>query len=241
MRFTDHFTSQFKAPIGWCLAVAVLGCHGRSPTAPSASAPTAPSASASSPVSPGPAVTGMSVTVGSTSGGTRIILTGSDLDRGATTVSFDSVAVSPTGYDPRFPSGTSLLITTPAHAAGVVDVVITNPNGQRLRIDKAYEFVDPASFDFNGRWSGVSIDGQDVAVEFVVAKNELVSAACEYSGKITAALSAPVTNGSFSAEGVDRFRLSGRIVSAGQATGRLSAPGCVAFSGDTVWQAYKVN
>lgn len=230
--FGERIPNHIKAPMGLCLALALIGCNGGSPTAPSASpGPSAPTGSV-------PAVSGLSVTVGSTGGGTRVTLTGSNLDRGAI-VRLGGVAVTSNGYDPRLPTGTSLSITTPAHAAGVVDVVITNPNGQQLRLDNSYEFVEPDSFDFNGSWSGVSIDGQDVLVEFVVTNNRLSSAECRYFEKTTAVLSTQVTNGTFLAEGPDGFRLSGRIVSAGQATGRLSAPGCVA--GDTLWHASKVN
>lgn len=235
----ESVANHFKAAIGSCLALAALGCNGTSPTTPS-SASSSLSPGPSAPTGPVPVVSGLSVTIGSTGGGTRVTFTGSDLDRGAD-VTFGGVAARPGGFDPRVPAGTSLVMTTPTHVAGVVDVVITNPNGRPLRLDASYEFVDPDSFDFNGRWHGVSLDGKDVALEFVVTKNELVSARCQYFETITMVLSTEVTKGAFSAEGADGVRLSGRMVSAAQATGRLSAPGCVPGHGETLWQAYKVN
>jgi len=70
-----------------------------------------------------PVVTSLSVTSGTTLGGTSITITGTSLT-GATSVTFGGVAG--TGLTS---SATQITVTTPAHVAGVVDVVITATAG----------------------------------------------------------------------------------------------------------------
>jgi len=65
-----------------------------------------------------PVVTGLSPTSGPAAGGTSVIITGVDLE-GATGVSFGGVAATGVVADP---SGRSVMATSPAHAAGPVDV-----------------------------------------------------------------------------------------------------------------------
>jgi IPT/TIG domain len=166
----------------------------------------------------------------------RIKIIGTDLQCDAS-VTFGNAKVFSNSCDPRDAPNTSLLITTPAHAAGVVDVIVANPNGQAVRASAGYEFAEPQSFDFNGSWSGVTADGTDPLLEFVVQNNVLVSASCVGVTKTAVQLSTDVIDGAFLAETPDGFRLSGQIVSGSQSIGRMSAPGCI---GDSVWQASKV-
>ncbi len=70
-----------------------------------------------------PTLTSLSPTTGTTSGGTSVTLTGTNLS-GATAVTFDGGAATITGT-----TATSVTVTTPAHAAGAVDVVATTPGG----------------------------------------------------------------------------------------------------------------
>jgi len=65
-----------------------------------------------------PVVTGLSPTSGPAAGGTSVIITGVDLE-GATGVSFGGVAATGVVAEP---SGRSVMATSPAHAAGPVDV-----------------------------------------------------------------------------------------------------------------------
>jgi hypothetical protein len=218
-----------KFTVGFAFALAFVGCS-------SSSGPAGPSAVVL-PASPLTSVTGLSINVGSTGGGTWIKIIGTDLQRDAS-VTFGNATVFSNSYDPRDEPNTSLLITTPAHLAGVVDVIVTNPGRQGVRLSGGYEFVEPQSFDFNGNWSGVTIDGRDTFLEFVVRNNVLVSASCAGVTNTAVQLSTDVINGGFSAETPDGFRLSGKIVSGSQSTGKMSAPGCI---GDAVWRASKVT
>jgi BspA type Leucine rich repeat region (6 copies)/IPT/TIG domain/Putative Ig domain len=76
---------------------------------------------------PLPVVSGVSPSSGSTVGGTSVTLTGSSFT-GATSVTFDGVA----GTALSVGSDSSLTVTTPAHAAGEVSVVVTTPGGSSL-------------------------------------------------------------------------------------------------------------
>ncbi len=214
-------------------ALGSLGCHGNSAPGvlPSPSAVVMPAG-------PAPSVTGVTVSRGSTAGGTRFKVKGSNLTRGAS-VTFGNVKAISNGYDPRDEPGTTLYITSPPHPAGIVDLVITTIDGI-ARLDGAFEFVDQETFDFNGKWSGTTVDGSDVGIEFVIKNNTLVSGMCDGFKTQTAVDSADVKSGSFFTIGPGGFHFSGRIVSTEQATGKVTGPDC-SGAGESPWQAYKVN
>jgi hypothetical protein len=203
---------------GIAVALGSTACSGSSgPISPSPSSSSPPSAVVL-PSRPAPSATEVSVSRGSTAGGTKFKIKGSNLTRGSS-VTFGNVKVVSTSYDPRDEPGTTLYITSPAHPAGVVDLVITTANGN---------------------WSGSTIDGSDVVIEFVIRNNTLVSGLCDGFKTQTAVLSTDVSAGSFLAKGPDSFHLAGRIVSAAQATGKVTGPDCSGV-GESPWQAYKVN
>jgi len=82
-----------------------------------------------------PVVTGLSPEQGPAAGGTTVTLTGSGFT-GATGVTFDGVA----GTDLTVVSDTTATVVTPAHAPGVVDVVVTGPGGVGTLAD-GFEFL----------------------------------------------------------------------------------------------------
>jgi hypothetical protein len=71
-----------------------------------------------------PVVSGVSPADGPTAGATSVTITGEYLTE-VTSVTFDGVV----GSDLVVTSDTELTVTTPAHAAGAVDVVVTSPAG----------------------------------------------------------------------------------------------------------------
>ncbi|MCC6387781.1 MAG: IPT/TIG domain-containing protein [Dehalococcoidia bacterium] len=79
-------------------------------------------------LAPAPVITAVSPTSGTTSGGTVVTITGTDL-LGATGVTFGG---SP-GTSISNVTATSLQVTTPAHAAGLVDVQVTTPSGPNVQ------------------------------------------------------------------------------------------------------------
>jgi len=87
---------------------------------------------------PAPAVTSVSPAVGTTSGGTAVTITGSSFVAGAT-VRFDGVLATGVG----FVSSTTLTATTPAHAAGAVNVTVTNPDLQVGTLVNGFSYGAP--------------------------------------------------------------------------------------------------
>jgi FKBP-type peptidyl-prolyl cis-trans isomerase FkpA len=87
-----------------------------------------------------PAVTAVNPASGSTAGGTAVTITGSGFVSGAT-VAFGSTAAT----NVTWVSSTSITATAPAHAAGSVDVVVTNPIGLSGSLTSGFTYVAPAS------------------------------------------------------------------------------------------------
>ncbi|WP_369986802.1 autotransporter domain-containing protein [Pseudomonas xanthosomatis] len=89
-------------------------------------------------VTPAPTLSSVSPNTGSTAGGTSVTLTGTNFS-GATAVTFDGI--SATGI--VVVNATTITATTPAHAAGAVNVVVTTPGGT-APLSNGYTYVTPA-------------------------------------------------------------------------------------------------
>jgi hypothetical protein len=89
-------------------------------------------------VAPAPTVASVSPNSGTTSGGTSVTISGSGFASGAT-VSFGGAAAT----NVNVASGTSITATTPAHAAGAVDVVVTNTGNHSGTLTSGYTYVVP--------------------------------------------------------------------------------------------------
>jgi len=86
-----------------------------------------------------PTVTGVNPTSGPTAGGTSVTISGTGFAAGAT-VTFGGTTA--TGV--VVTNSTTISATTPAHAAGAVDVVVTNSNGQNGTKQSAFTYNPPA-------------------------------------------------------------------------------------------------
>jgi IPT/TIG domain len=186
----------------------VAGC-GRGPTAPSQPEPGKPA--------PNPAPTILSVTpsIGSIGGGAAITITGAGLLPGI------RVAFGATNVAARFgPNLDRIFVTTPSHAPGSVDVVVTNVDGQNGVAIGAYTFAAPESFDVNGNWRGVSFAGDyDEPFTFTVVNGAVVDITCSTSGLVRLSPPAPIIQGEFSFGGEDGVAISGRILAPNEAMG----------------------
>jgi hypothetical protein len=85
-----------------------------------------------------PSVERVSPNVGLVTGGTKVTITGTDFLPGASVTLGGVPAVNVVGK-----SATTLEATTGAHAAGPVDVVVTNPDGQSGSLSSAFLYRDP--------------------------------------------------------------------------------------------------
>ena len=196
-------------------------CSGHSPSAPST-----PPAGPATPSGPGgiTAVMTMTPQPGSTAGGSSVRIEWVGVQSGA------SVTIGGLVVRTAFLPGTLFLITPP-HAAGTVDVVVTNPDGASSSLPGGYTYAPPDTFDFNGEWLG---SPHETPIHFTIRNDTLVSLSC---GGLVAALATPlpqVIGGEFSAtaEGV---AVTGRIVSGSAATGTIDMSSCPA----TTWYAFK--
>lgn len=173
---------------------------------------------------PGPPLSliGMSPKLGSTGGGTPLVITGTGFESGLVTLGGTVVQGR---FDHRDAVGTIIYLEAPAHSAGTVDLVVTNRAGQVVTLPGAYTYAPPQSFDFNGEWSGWDIDGIHVWIKFSIKNNELVSVSCDEK-TLTFSTPPAVTNGEFSYSRDDGFAVSGRIVSASVAVGTINLAPC---------------
>ena len=117
-----------------------------------------------------------------------------------------------------YPGG--IFVTTPSHAPGSVDVVVTNVDGQNAVAIGAYTFAAPESFDVNGNWRGASFAGDsDEPFTFTVVNGAVVSMTCSTSELVRLSPPAPITHGEFLFRGDDGVVISGRILAPTEAVG----------------------
>ena len=92
----------------------------------------------SAPASP-PTITSFTPTQGSANGGNNVAITGTNFQNGATVKFGDTAAVSVTVN-----SSTSINATSPVHAAGAVDITVTNPDGQTATSPNPFTYLTAA-------------------------------------------------------------------------------------------------
>jgi hypothetical protein len=105
---------------------------------------------------------GVSPASGTIDGGTSVTITGTGFQPGVpgTTVTFGGVA----GTGVNVLSSTKIQVTTPAHAAGAVDVKVTNPDSQSLTLPGGYTYVTSPIITGLFVDSGLSTGGTPVTI-----------------------------------------------------------------------------
>jgi hypothetical protein len=228
-------TSTGWANVSRAMILAVLshglfGCGdsatGAGPHVLSPTPPTSPTATAA------PTMTAISPTAGATGGDTGVQISGTGFLVGSV-VTIGEFALFPR-FDPRTP-GVTMYVETPAHPAGTVDVVVTNPDGQSARLAGAYTYAPASSFDLNGRWWAFGNAGQDIPIEFVIQNGVLMTVACD-SATLTFSPGIPVRDGEFAIPARDDG-----IVFSGRAVGKDAAVGDMHFAPctSTRWRGEK--
>ena len=163
-----------------------------------------------------PVIALLSPDAGSTGGSTPLKITGSGFEAGAV-VFMDGIAIGAFVLD-----GHSIYACAPPHDAGPVDVVVVNPNGLSDWVAKAYTFIPPQNFDFNGDWIGVAGAEHQMEVRFTVENDQLVCVSCGSSGAVTFSPPPKVKHGEFSGLRTDGVGMTARIVSASEAVGTIN-------------------
>ena len=138
-----------------------------------------------------PTLTSVSPNSGSTAGGTSVNISGTNFSAGAT-VKFDTSAAT----NVTVVNSTSITATVPAHAAGPVNVGVTNSNGQSATLTNGFTYVAPQTEtvlledDFNdnslnlSKWSSNNLFSgfTDTAVQ-TIETNQRLQIGALFSGQ----------------------------------------------------------
>jgi IPT/TIG domain-containing protein len=184
---------------------------------------------------PAPTITSVTGDTGSTDGGASVTIVGTGFHAGVVAL-FGDRAVVPR-FDSRDTAHTTMFLETPPHAAGPVDIVVRNPDGQSARAVGAHTYVAPATFDANGTWSGDAFDGSHRGMRVVVQNGRVVSTLC--AGPLQPFVeikpSAPIAiaEGAFTVTMDDHELISGRMVAPREMVGTMDVGECTQMS----WRA----
>ena len=183
-------------------------------------------------VTTGPVISELLPNIGST-GGAPITIRGTGFKHGLT-VSVDGIVST----DLDLVNSTTIQLYTSGHAAGTVEVIVTNPDGQAGSGE--FTFASPATFDFNGDWRGWAEWACCAGEPFVmtIRDNMVVSVLC---GASSLTLDPPpvVANGAFSFAGIGGVFITGKILSPIFASGAINMASCRYNNSDVYWSAEK--
>ncbi len=178
-------------------------------------------------VTTGPVISELLPNIGST-GGAPITIRGTGF-RSGLTVRVDGGIVS-TSYSV---TSTTIELFAPGHAAGTVEVIVTNPDGQAGSGE--FTYASPATFS-NGDWQGRADGSAFAEWPFVmtIRDNKVVSVSCGASS-LTLDPPAIEANGAFSFAGSGGVFITGKILSPNFADGQLNMASCP----NVYWSAEK--
>ena len=206
------------------LALAALapGCGGKPPLAPTPPPPFTPPVVLPPSFAP-PVVTGLSESLGSTGGGAELKIEGTGFLalEGGPVVIFGGIRAGRVSVR----DSTAIFTTVPPHEAGLVDIVVSNPDGQSARLVNAYTYASPDSFDPNGEWEGGAQTGH-VLFRFTIQNSRLIAISCDSSGTVSFSPAPPVSNGEFAFSREDGVAIAGRLVSPRDAIGTINLAPC---------------
>jgi hypothetical protein len=187
---------------------------------------------------PPPVIGELVPNIGSTSGGTPVSIKGTGVGWAAT-VTVGGIA-SPFVVDGDTRDDPIHLESTPAHAAGTVEVILTDRWGQAARGE--FTYASPATFDFNGDWQGLveyTSSGFPGLLTLTIRDNTVASVSCSVcgrSGDCSSGSAARLTldppplaaNGEFSfADRGGVSSITGKIVSPNYVSGTIDMASCV--------------
>jgi hypothetical protein len=136
---------------------------------------------------PSVAITSVSPNSGTADGGTSVTISGTGFQSGAT------VSIGGTNATVSSNTSTALTVSTPAHAAGTVDVVVTNPDGTGATASAAYSYVAAPSFTITASNKSKTVKRPNNATfSFTVKPNN------GFSGTVTFSVTGVPTNGNAS-------------------------------------------
>lgn len=167
---------------------------------------------------------------GSTSGGAPILIRGDGFWDGGVNVTMGGIKTLIEDLDNDY-----LYLSTPAHAAGTVEVIVTDRFGQNAK--GLFTYASPGTFDFNGDWRGWAEDasrGISRPLTLTVRDNVVVGVSCGGAPSLALDPAPVVANGEFSFSG-GGTSISGKILSPIYASGSINTASC----GSLPWSAEK--
>ena len=175
---------------------------------------------------PPPSIAAISPDTGTIGGGGSITITGAGFQPGAI-VRLDDVQVRTFSFRA---SSTRLDAGVSAHAAGRVDVVVINPDGQSATLKAGYRYAAPGTLDYSGDWKGGADDRRDdhgsTEVALKIENNKVVSISCN-EAVVTLSPAPLISNDEFAFSAPDgRVVVTGRFLAANQATGTIDVTPC---------------
>lgn len=175
---------------------------------------------------PAPTIAAVSPNTGTVGGDAQIRIIGTGFQPGAV-VKLDETLLQTYSFGS---TSTALNARVPAHAAGTVDIIVINPDGQSARLSGGFRYAAPGTLDFNGQWKGQADDLRDnhngTEIKFTIENNRLVNVTCNGGVELTMSTPASISNDEFSFSVEDRPLVSGRFLSADAAVGRINFPPC---------------
>ena len=168
-------------------------------------------------------ITAVSPGAGATAGGTFLTIHGTGFQAGAkvTVGDLDATVLYQT-------LATELDLYTRPHLAGPVDVVVTNPDGQAVRVVARYTYSRPEERNFNGIWAGyLGIEGE-IELGFKVKNDMLVSLSC--NGREKAVTLTSTSSGDFSLDIDGRLAMTGALIRADRAEGIANLSVCGSYA-----------
>ncbi len=168
--------------------------------------------------------------VGSTAGGTLLAIYGTSIHSGArATIDGQTIAGEIGDFE-------ALYVDLPPHAAGPVDIVVTNPDGQMSRLTAGFTYAQPETFSFDGDWGTYVRPSWADGPGFKVANGTVTRLTCGFQViNLIPTPPPPVSNGAFSFTAPGGGQFTGHVVANGEATGTTTVPGCPSGT----WYAYR--
>lgn len=112
---------------------------------------------------PAPAVTGIAPSSGSVNGGAAVTITGTNF-RSPANVTFPDLGRGDPATSVVVVNATTITAVTPAHAAGVTDVVVMNPGQQTGTLRNAYTYVPAVTVSSINPNGGTTAGGTPVTI-----------------------------------------------------------------------------
>jgi len=189
----------------------------------------------SPPPFPPPTITSVEPRTALTSGGAYVRIDGTGFRDNATLI-VGGVKVQNRSLGPP----NTMYAITPSHAPGLVDITVTNDDGQSATLAGALTYQAIEDFDFSGSWEGRAFfQNEEMPFQLAIEHNHVVTFTCGTSGGVVLDPAPLLRSGNFAYTGANGLAIDGGIDTDFDGipylAGTINAPSCKGTS----WYAYK--